>query len=44
MFDSIRELYKGGFFTIADLQLFVEVNFINGDQYQDITGDEYVKE
>ncbi|WP_281446884.1 XkdX family protein [Leuconostoc mesenteroides] len=44
MFDSISELYKGGYFTIDNLKLFVDVDFITSDQYKDLTGSEYVKE
>lgn len=44
MYESIARLYADGYFTIANLQLFLEVHYITQEQYDGLVADKEVRE
>lgn len=42
MKDVIKMLYENGYYQNNDLPLFIEVGWLTADDYQQMTGTEYV--
>lgn len=41
MKELVFQFYKQGLYTIDDLPLFVQVNFISAEDYKELTGKDY---
>lgn len=41
MRDLVMQYYKQGLFTIDDLSLFIQAEFISEADYKDLTGNDY---
>lgn len=42
MFNTIKKYYDKGYYTNEDMKVFVNAGYITEEEYQDITGVEYV--
>lgn len=42
MGEVVKMLYKNGYYRDDDLPLFIEVGWLTADDYQELTGHEYV--
>ncbi|WP_110943141.1 XkdX family protein [Inediibacterium massiliense] len=42
MFETIRDAYKCGFYTLDNVKLMCEVSFISKEEYKTITGEDYI--
>lgn len=43
MGEMVIQLYKQGFYDDSEMKLFVRVNWLTSEQYQEVTGSDYVQ-